>query len=57
VVVHRADCILLDGDFYDEGERETATTLEAAQARMRELELLYDCRSRLCSWCKPCGTH
>lgn len=52
VVVHCAECALLDGDYYEPGRQETAETLDAAHARAEALR----CRARFCAWCQPDAT-
>jgi hypothetical protein len=53
VVVHRADCGLLDTRFYEVGEREHARTFAAASARAEQLTCVHGHRAHLCGWCRP----
>jgi hypothetical protein len=56
VVVHCADCALLDHEYYEPGEQEMADTPEAAQTKLDQLAHDHRCRPSLCAWCRPCTT-
>jgi hypothetical protein len=53
VVVHRAECGLLDTLFYESGEREAAETFGDASARAEQLTGPHGHKPHLCPWCRP----
>ena len=54
VVVHRADCGLLDRRFYEVGQCERASTFADARARAEQLTCVHGHTPHLCGWCRPC---
>jgi hypothetical protein len=53
VVVHRAECALLDTDYYEAATREIANNFDDANARACEMVRPYGGTPRFCSWCRP----
>ena len=53
VVVHRAECALLDERYAGIGERHSARTLTEAKRRADRLARPAGIRHQLCGWCRP----
>jgi hypothetical protein len=53
VVLHRADCALLDGEFYELGEHQRAESFDGASAWAQALARPYGRAHHVCGWCRP----
>ncbi len=54
VVLHRADCALLDGQFYELGEHQRSDSFDGAVAWAQALARPYGRPPHVCGWCRPC---
>jgi hypothetical protein len=53
VVLHRSDCALLDGQFYELGEHQSADSFTGAAERAQELARACGRDHHVCGWCRP----
>ena len=53
VVLHRADCDLLDGRFYELGEHQRSDSFDGAAACAEALARAHGREHHVCGWCRP----